>query len=446
MKSKPSFTKCTQIIAGVLVLLCGTLCGCQPTPVKEAVVNKQRDYLLGNGQAGNNFEGIPEHISDSKNVNGLRLDFEADVKTPNLEKYSVVEVERNNMTDDDFFNLANYFAPSAELYEEVVLNKQQVMERILTLQRVAENEGEGIQAVLSGYQDKLKTAPEDARPLLKPFDIQGVPDGRRFRVFSINDEHNTFSSFLGTRNGNQFLYKRDYAATIMREEYFDDTDIEHLKDFEGAFPISFEEGLQIAEQVVQELKLDNLAFSYGDKACVYYDDFVLGEKGWEFIFTRENNGLPSYYVDGGQIWNSQMPELTAPWGQECLFIFVDEEGLYRFDWRGAAKQTAVLTEDVALLPFNEILARAEQQLMYQHIPLLENENTDASIYIYEIRLASVLVNVPGRPEAGRDIPAWDFLYELRIKDGATEVHETYITCINAIDGSYIEPRVTLGNS
>jgi hypothetical protein len=151
--------------------------------------------------------------------------------------------------------------------------------------------------------------------------------------------------------------------------------------------------------------------------------------------------MPSYYVDGAHLWNMDvLPSLTAPWNKEVLFIFVDADGIFRFDWRGASRQTSLLMENVALLPFDDIVKRAEQQLMFQHVSMTES-NYELSLYIYEIRLGSVLVNVPGKPGAGRAIPAWDVLYEIRKKSGSSETIAKYVTCFNAIDGSYIEPRL-----
>ena len=43
-------------------------------------------------------------------------------------------------------------------------------------------------------------------------------------------------------------------------------------------------------------------------------------------------------------------------------ITVDRDGVLGFDWRRATIQTAVLEDDVALLPFEQILERAQQQL------------------------------------------------------------------------------------
>jgi len=122
-------------------------------------------------------------------------------------------------------------------------------------------------------------------------------------------------------------------------------------------------------------------------------------------------------------------------------VIVDEAGVYCFDWRGAGKQKKVLVENAELLPLEDILERAEKQLMYQHLPQ-NNDSADYSITVKEIRLDSALVNVANETNIGRMIPVWDFYYDIVYKAGDSSEAETYVLTLNAIDGRYIEPRIT----
>lgn len=184
--------------------------------------------------------------------------------------------------------------------------------------------------------------------------------------------------------------------------------------------------------------------SYVEKACAYHYLKVqsVESKGWRVVFTRTSNGLPSIYVDGACLWNtSDAPALGAPWDQEVIFVTVDEAGVYSFDWRGAGKQKKVLVENADLLPFEDILERAEKQLMYQHLPQ-NNEKADYSISVKEIRLDSALVNVANEANIGRMIPVWDFYYDVVCEANGTTAADSYVLTLNAFDGRYIEPRIT----
>ena len=54
-----------------------------------------------------------------------------------------------------------------------------------------------------------------------------------------------------------------------------------------------------------------------------------------------------------------------------------------------------------------------------------------------------MVNVPNETEVAQFIPAWDFLYELRSIENGAEYGIPYVLCLDATDGSYIEPRVMI---
>ena len=40
------------------------------------------------------------------------------------------------------------------------------------------------------------------------------------------------------------------------------------------------------------------------------------------------------------------------------------------------------------------------------------------------------------------IPVWDLYYDIVYKEGDSSEAETYVLTLNAIDGRYIEPRIT----
>ena len=79
--------------------------------------------------------------------------------------------------------------------------------------------------------------------------------------------------------------------------------------------------------------------------------------------------------------------------------------------------------------------------MYQHLPQ-NNEKVDYSITVNDIRLDSALVNVANETNIGRMIPVWDFYYDIVYKERDSSEAETYVLTLNAIDGRYIEPRIT----
>ena len=436
-----------RIVAGLLgILLCAGGAGCQPTPEADIVVYKGQSAsgMIPN-EPGNHYQA-PAHVAEEVNLYGLRVEVDAPVQVPNLPGYGVTEVKKQAFSADYLSFLVHYFVPDAQLYAEAVLDKRQIAERLLALEQVEVQEGQNKAFILEAYRGALKTAPEpmDVQALRQPFSIADAPEGESCWAFSPNDRYDTYYWFSMERGGNHFLYYRDHSANIICESHLDETSPQQ-KDFEGAFPISYEGGVAVAQQTVDALGLRDMGCSFGEKACVYQDGFILKSKGWQYVFTKESQGLLSYYIGGGGIWNNQTPKFASPWGEECLLITVDRDGVLGFDWRRATIQTAVLEDDVALLPFEQILERAQQQLAFRHAPK-EDTADEKYVHVYEIRLASVMVNVPNETEVAQFIPAWDFLYELRSIENGAEYGIPYVLCLDATDGSYIEPRVMIDPS
>ena len=171
-------------------------------------------------------------------------------------------------------------APYSQLCDAAVLDKRQIAERLLALEQVEVQEGQNKAFILEAYRGALKTAPEpmDVQALRQPFSIADAPEGESCWAFSPNDRYDTYCWFSMEWGGNQFLYYRDHSANIICESHLDEMSPQQ-KDFKGAFPISYAEGLAAAQQAVDALGLRDMGCSFGEKACVYQDWFILKSTG-----------------------------------------------------------------------------------------------------------------------------------------------------------------------
>ena len=170
--------------------------------------------------------------------------------------------------------------PYSQLCDAAVLDKRQIAERLLALEQVEVQEGQNKAFILEAYRGALKTAPEpmDVQALRQPFSIADAPEGESCWAFSPNDRYDTYCWFSMEWGGNQFLYYRDHSANIICESHLDEMSPQQ-KDFKGAFPISYAEGLAAAQQTVDALGLRDMGCSFGEKACVYQDWFILKSTG-----------------------------------------------------------------------------------------------------------------------------------------------------------------------
>lgn len=125
-----------------------------------------------------------------------------------------------------------------------------------------------------------------------------------------------------------------------------------------------------------------------------------------------------------------------------MVIVVDDTGaIAQYDSRGAGEQDEILRQDATLLPFDEILGRMQQQLIYHHA-YQSDAVAECAVYVYQIRLASALINVRDRQDVGHMVPAWEILYEFRERRKGESTPAGFDCCLylNALDGSYIEPK------
>lgn len=247
-------------------------------------------------------------------------------------------------------------------------------------------------------------------------------------------------------NGNTYQYRRDSDSYWVRESNAET--LEQKNDFTSTNPkLESESAMGIAQDAMKSLGADsNMKFSFMEKAIAYNDKGLQGI-GWIIFFIRDCGGLQATYMDEWRIWKgSPPPSNAAPWESEYMYVIVDENGkIAQYDVRGAGKQVAIIAENTQLMPFDDILDRIKQQLVYNHA-YQENHVEEYSVMVNKIQLASALINVKDRRDIGHLVPTWEVMYEFheRLKgENEPTVYHCRV-CLNAIDGSYIEPKAYIG--
>ena len=166
------------------------------------------------------------------------------------------------------------------------------------------------------------------------------------------------------------------------------------------------------------------------------------ENCWNIRYKREAGGLVAIDLgDGFGVYKDYPPTHSAPWEEEFIDMIVTQDGVRGFLWRGASVETEVLADNVKLLPFDEIVMRAGQQLKYMYSWSESMEEEDApELVIDRIVLGVSAINVKDEPEIGMLVPTWYIKY-IDKRDAGEILPDEWIA-FNAIDGSYIEPRMS----
>lgn len=429
-----------RLLAMMLLAVILIFTGCQQTPGKAPIIGKAADYLEKVEETPFQPYEAPSSINESKGISGLNLKFNAEITVPVTDGYSVMEVSKQLFDVNTYKEIMSFFHPNEPWFKEPALTKDEIVERIAYLQANADMGVPEIRDSIQELQDQLADAPEVAE--YEPFSFDEINDDGRLHAFCKNKEAGTYSALSGQINSNHFVYQRVSDEYWLPEEDID-TD-QGKNDYINMNPsISLEDAQKTAEQTLRDLNADPaMLLSYHAKAIRYKNDKATSA-GWEFCYTRNCNGLQASYVGDWDIWKgSPSPVNVAPWEQECTFIIVDDKGVALYDCRGAGKQNKILYNNIKLMAFDDILERIKQQLVYNHAFHAESVE-EFSVVVNEIKLGGSLINVKDHPELGRIIPSWDAVYDY-YERFANEKEPFVYHChvyLNAIDGSYIEPRV-----
>ena len=435
--------KILAALLSALLLACCFTTACQPTPSQSPVVNKGGDYLEGIEETPFEPYAAESHADRTAKRNGIRMQFDADVIIPETGGYAVYEAERLSFTAAEHMAFIEHFLPNAALVEKPVWTKEYYAAEITKAYQFMALTGRSLESYIERLKQQMDSAPENAKET--PLDLSAMANGAHYTAYAPAGE-NVYACFAGEIGGDDFLYTRD-AYCRCYDEMMLAADAELSEQYGGDFAtepaITEQDAVKLAEQSLTALGIEGMKPLTCSRMCVYDSVGDIVGRGWAVTFTRNCGGLTVPYDIGGSSGNvNDVPALSAPWGQEVLTVGVDSAGICYFTLKGACTVTKKLYANVPLLGYDELLDRIENQLFYHHAFSADGVKNPC-ITVKEIRLCAALVNVADRPNTGRFIPAFEVAYSYQFTYGDSDdvVKQDLSMYFNAIDGSYIEPRV-----
>lgn len=435
--------KILAALLSALLLACCFTTACQPTPSQSPVVNKGGDYLGGIEETPFEPYAAEEHADRTAKRNGIRMQFDADVIIPETSGYAVYEAERSSFTAAKHMAFIEHFLPNAALVEKPVWTKEYYAAEITKAYQFMALTGRSLESYIERLKQQMDSAPENAKET--PLDLSAMANGAHYTAYAPAGE-NVYSCFAGEIGGDDFLYTRD-AYCRCYDEMMLAADAELSEQYGGDFAtepaITEQDAVKLAEQSLTALGIEGMKPLTCSRMCVYGSVGDIVGRGWAVTFTRDCGGLTVPYDIGGSSGNvNDVPALSAPWGQEVLTVGIDSAGICYFTLKGACTVTKKLYANVPLLGYDELLDRIENQLFYHHAFSADGVKNPC-ITVKEIRLCAALVNVADRPNTGRYIPAFEVAYSYQFTYGDSDdvIKQDLSMYFNAIDGSYIEPRV-----
>ena len=421
----------------LLCLAAALLPACQPTPEEEIVVQQGEAADVPAGPVLAELLPLPERVDrPEQTLGGAAVTIAAQVIQPNAQACPVVEVRQTTFSRERLRELTERFCPGAELY-----HYWQPTQRELLEQRAAQleygDDSEDSRIMLDWLDETIPTAPLTEERV--PFDWSEELPATYAMVCAVRGPEEAVSAFhLGPQT---FVYFRTRNHSVNPESIYTAQEFERFP----APSVGKDEAQAAAEEVLVQLGLtDAMLLSKTERMVELYANVPL-RVGYMFTFTPGYGGLASVPPEGYTASETVPPSVVAPWDISWLYVFVDEEGIAQIGWSEPVAFGEVLEEDAALLPFEQMLERAEQQLLYQHaqIPGLETDGTDGvlqRVEVYRISLVRGCIQLRDERDVGQSVPLWRFDYVYRYTDNAPLEMALYL---DARTGAYVEPRMDM---
>lgn len=379
----------------------------------------------------------PQVIHAIKKTENLSIEYNAEVHTPSNSKLSVFEVSKRNYSASDYREIMDYLEPNGEWYAQDKRTSDELNMILDWLQDPHDfYNNEDVEPYLSYIEEAVN---HSDNTLPKKFRFDTIHNGNLFIAYCRNNGH--YSAIKGELGGNSFTYMRNADAVVIRErnlEYDDPCE----KFFLQSPTISYQDAQTMSDEILTVFGMDDeYSLKLSERSIGMINNFSVSN-GWSFIYTRYNAGLNSEYIDNYDIWiNSGMPQLVSPWGQEYILVYVDGDGVFCFSVHGAGVQGKCIAENVVIEEFNLLTETIERQLEKQHTPI-DPRIYNSCITINRIELCIALVS-DSDIRTGVIIPAWAVHYSLVYSINGNTVEDDLCTFFNAIDGNYIEPRISI---
>lgn len=431
----------------ILILLCCFLLGCQSTPDKKPVAFRG-DILQKVQEASSNYEKYEYESTWVENVKMenkcFSIDIDCSIEVPNTKVFSVKLVTPLAFEKERIIELVNHFALDCNLYADPYeMSKEQLEKRLIQVSRGELIDGQYIitdemQDYIDGLKKKIVQTPENLDRYYLSLDSIISDD------FCVGAElQNGNNAVLTLENMSDDSYKSWFGFTTGNAVQTEELLRTQGLSIEGV-SIEEKEAITCTEKVIADLEIKNFYLASIQKGQMYsIDNTEIQAKGYYLRYMRKNGELETIDIGDGAVINSNAePEYSAPWAQEKIDFLVDENGIQMFYWSGLSKVSKTISENVRLMPFEELKDRIKKQLEYKYSWLNDNISC-ININVNRIVLGATLINIKDHPDEGLLVPSWFIIYDEKNSIQTDEFVYTDALVLNAIDGSIIEPRVTL---
>ena len=451
-------------IVCAICILAFLLCGCQPTPEEEYVVNK------GDDKAGEAIEAtampsapivqpvFPEHWEDDIKTDNAEMVIDADIITAGQETYPVHLVGKHTFSPEEIVQAANLFFPDMTGTQKGIgSTKEDYEEALKTIaNKELKEETRDVQMETLNEWIRSASATEALFSDVQSFSASDFQEGQMFELI-VRQADGRNGNLFG--NGSLLQMSRSSISPVQTksmieregEGYFGE------KDASVKANITFEKARSVAEGFLAEIGADGFSIADSDEAR-YFNMFDLSimSGGWMIQYTRSFGYCPINATSREASTNSQTigkvkydPEYSQSWKCEWIEIYVSEYGVEYFVWHSPLEDKGVANENVRLMDFEDLSVIIKRNFSAK----LSDPDFWSPLYF---RIDEITLTV--LPTGKRDsddaymMPVWvckigyyhsmsDDSYSAFYFPGEQHMADWYTVAFNAIDGTrVIVPR------
>ncbi|MDD5017043.1 MAG: DUF6034 family protein [Eubacteriales bacterium] len=466
----------------IILMVSAFLAGCQATPDAPVVIQKDMEQMIEKAQETSaqtpgislrEQTGAPETLVLESTEGNFTLSVDAVVSVPDAYSMPIIRVKAGEFSQEQVTDLWDALVGDNVLLrrQSSDMTKDELEPLILTIrQNIAEYDSipyhtetiEQMKEELESLEAQYNSAPEE---------IEMVQADSTLRETEYENEGTTYMSAGGYSEGNTMDFQiknaikdsSGYTIINARLDFYTD---EAYHNFGQVGTIAVDGDTQLNEDIKQYISttpaeakriVEDLCTDMGMPMEVYsmelmndeetgiYDDVVAPAANYAYKIecNRVVEGNPVAMINGGTYLNQEgLMEYSRQWLYEELEFLVNDSGIISMVWSAPLEIGEVKVQDSALLPFSDIQSTFEKMMRITY-EAQAKDMENLACNISNVRLEMMRIDEQGSIENGLLVPAWNFYGtdDRTYTEGeANKSVYQVLLCINAIDGSAIDPH------
>ncbi len=453
------------------VLLLASVCGCQPTPDKPAVVGKNNQDMQQ--QAAEAPYEAPQHWKEDTPItlNDLTVTIDADVSMPSAEKYPVIRVKDKVFTQEEADKIIAVLSEGKQLYSGTIITRADVEHALIEYKKelqhvkdadVSEFGSEEVrQSKIAVYELMIKDAEKQLNSLPKTAveeppvtTFQDTDIGKIIRLRA--DLGKADKAYITLFNGGQWSSSAIITfnnGTLYTAYNTEKHELLNEAGVPKGVKTTKEQAAAQAQSMLEKVGISGMQLALIRPAYRMVDANKVSEdlQGWEVFFTRKVEGIPVMLfrnMQGNELSTNYCSsnKYTSSFYYEQVSFNIDDTGITSMQWSGAMDMQEKLNENAKLLAFGDIQQKIKDQLIYRYAKPIKGKSVATEVHASNIKLEYMRVRVKDTQNDFMLIPVWNVygyndateMISGKQKTNPQNFIETLLT-VNAMDGSVIDP-------